>query len=159
MPSNAQSEASRQNGKKSNGPVTAAGKRKSSRNGLRHGIFASTIALEGESRSQCLSLIKALADYYNPEGPVEQILIEKMAAAHWRQTRLWNFERETFAREAAKVRESSGVESPVAVDALAHPAVATAAINQYEMRYDRQFLRALRSLEKLKSRKANLGND
>jgi hypothetical protein len=70
-----------------------------------------------------------------------------------------NFERETFAREAAKVRESSGVDSPVAGDALAQPAVATAAINQYEMRYDRQFLRALRSLEKLKSMKTNLGND
>jgi hypothetical protein len=41
--------ASRANGAKSKGPVTPQGKRNSSRNSTRHGIFAATIVLETEN--------------------------------------------------------------------------------------------------------------
>lgn len=49
MTTRIQAQASKLNGSKSSGPITDAGKTKSSMNGLRHGIRAQRVLLEGES--------------------------------------------------------------------------------------------------------------
>ncbi|MEO1017257.1 MAG: hypothetical protein AAFY56_06130, partial [Pseudomonadota bacterium] len=48
--STARQEASRANGAKSNGPVTAEGKETSSRNAVRHGLLSAAPTLSGEEK-------------------------------------------------------------------------------------------------------------
>jgi len=49
MPIEKQIQASRANGARSRGPTSAQGKKNSSRNALRHGLFAGTVVLQGEA--------------------------------------------------------------------------------------------------------------
>ncbi len=126
MASEKQSAASRANGAKSRGPTTPAGKQKSSRNSLRHGMLARTIVLDGESRDRFNQLHNALTSELNPANTIETQLVREMAIAHWRQMRSWNLGTASISMEVNK--------QPVIVDST---------INQFEMRYDRQFSRAL----------------
>ena len=77
----AQKEASRINGSKSNGPTTLNGKDKSSRNALRHGLTAFELALSNEDAE---AFNNVLADYtaeYLSEGPTKTNLVEQIAFA------------------------------------------------------------------------------
>ena len=76
-----QTRASRANGAKSKGPVTPQGKRNSSRNRTRHGMFADTIVLEGEDKSQFLEMLEDLFAEYQPRTRMESMLVEVLAAA------------------------------------------------------------------------------
>jgi hypothetical protein len=85
--------ASQANGAKSRGPVTARGKRVSSQNSLRHGMLARALLLPGESVDRFSLLYQSFYDELLPRTSIELALIEKMAVAHWRQMRLWSFEK------------------------------------------------------------------
>lgn len=74
-------------GKRSRGPRTERGKKKSSRNAIKHGIF-STVVLPDESPKMYRDMSNALFDYLKPDHSVERILIEKLAANLWRNKRL-----------------------------------------------------------------------
>ncbi len=75
--------ASRENGKKSKGPITTRGKAISSRNGLRYGLYASAVIKGVESRGQFRKLMLELQDYYHPVGPMESYLVEEIGTAIW----------------------------------------------------------------------------
>ena len=60
MRSPKQIEASRINGRRSQGPITPQGKYNSSRNNLRHGLLAQTVVLEKDSEER----FRALLDDY-----------------------------------------------------------------------------------------------
>jgi hypothetical protein len=66
------------------GPRTRAGKERTKRNALRHGIFSDVVVLAGESRRDYMSLLKGLRDTLRPEGTFEELLVEKMAVTVWR---------------------------------------------------------------------------
>ncbi len=152
MPSDKQIEASRLNGAKSRGPVTPEGKRISSRNHLHHGMFARAILLEAESRSRFNALINLLREDLQPESPIEDLLVQKMAAAHWRQTRVWGMETAAIAHDG----KTSDVTDPETRDALSFRA-ASNQMSEYEARCDRQFERSLERFEKFRvARRARL---
>src|SRR5271170_5617823 len=143
MRSDKQIEASRQNGKKSRGPVTAQGRLNSAGNRLTHGLAARTILLKHESPKRLGSLIERLYTEFQPQSYCQELLVEKMIVAQWRQMRLWNYEKSSILREAEKHRQSTGDVSPLDIDALACETGNAARFNQQEMRLDRQFNRAL----------------
>ena len=91
-----QTEASRANGAKSKGPVTPQGKINSSRNSTRHGMFADTIVLEAEEKSQFLELLDDLFEEHQPRTRTETMLVETIAAARWRQERIWGMQKIAF---------------------------------------------------------------
>jgi len=122
--------ASRLNGARSRGPVTESGKRRSSGHNTRHGLLARTLLLDGESRGRFDALLRILNDALQPESPLEHLLVGKMAAAHWRQLRIWNLEREGEHN-----------------------------LNDREMRLDRQFFRALDRYLKLRASTRNIFSD
>jgi hypothetical protein len=155
------SEAARQNGLKSRGPVTERGKSASARNSLRHGLLANTVVLDGESPDRFLSLVSALRREFRPETEVERALVETMAVCRWRQMRLWGMEKAGLAFEIRKQTESPDQEpaiDPATQAALAFQALcdgsrACEVMNRYESRFDRQYNRALERLTELRRKR------
>jgi hypothetical protein len=70
------------------GPRTELGKQRSSRNAIRHGIFSESTLLKGESRSEFESLRIELWEALQPEGKLEELLVDKLASISWRYRRL-----------------------------------------------------------------------
>jgi hypothetical protein len=93
MRSEKQIAASRANGARSRGPKTPEGKARAARNSLRHGLLARAVVLQGESRGKFDTLVCQLNEALRPESAIEHLFVGKMAAAHWRQLRLWELER------------------------------------------------------------------
>jgi hypothetical protein len=90
----ARAEASRRNGRRSRGPITANGKARSSCNAVRHGILTEDLCA-GDSREQCDAFV-ALRDQLRtelaPSSLLESLIVERIAAALWRTRRVLAFE-------------------------------------------------------------------
>jgi hypothetical protein len=157
MSSQRRIEASRANGARSQGPVTAEGKQRSARNAVRHGLLANTVVLADEDPHEFRALVDSFVARLEPADDIELGLVEQMAAAWWRQTRSWAVENRIIDTAAAKA------ETPGPVDRLTHafttlaPGPELALMHRYETRQSRMFQRALHNL--LLLRKQNLPNE
>jgi hypothetical protein len=100
MGSQSKSDAARENGKKSRGPVTPEGKKNSSRNALKHGMTADFV-VPGESEQDFTELRQAHLDTYQPANAVEMDLVQTMALARWRLRRIATLESSLFENELA----------------------------------------------------------
>jgi len=81
-------EASRRNGAKSKGPVTADGKERASKNALKHGLCAtSAVLLNDEDETAFEMLDQSLKADLRPSGPLETLLTSRLAIAAWRMSR------------------------------------------------------------------------
>jgi hypothetical protein len=78
-----QVEANRANALKSTGPKTAEGKSMSRLNATRHGILSREVVLRGENRGErereFASLYRWYREYLEPVGPLEEMLVERVA--------------------------------------------------------------------------------
>lgn len=70
------------------GPRTAHGKRRSSRNAVKHGIFSKLVVIKGESRAEFDAFLKELQESLRPVGALEHLLVEKLALLAWRYRRM-----------------------------------------------------------------------
>ena len=84
---------------KAGGPRTQQGKQRASRNAIKFGIFSTVVILPGESRAEYDRLLARLWEAWQPQGAREEVEVEKMAIATWRQRRL-------FLAESAEIRKS-----------------------------------------------------
>ena len=75
--------ANQQNAQKSTGPTSAEGKTVSSRNALKHGIFAEALIFPGENPSDLAALAEAYRAQFRPQGPVEEKLVEILIRCDW----------------------------------------------------------------------------
>jgi len=80
----AQSEASRRNGARSRGPVTAEGKARASRNALRHGLCSTRSLAPGEDAAALAALRADLLDEAAPRSRLEALLLERLALTFWK---------------------------------------------------------------------------
>jgi hypothetical protein len=147
--------ASRANGARSKGPVTAQGKLNSSRNSTRHGLFAQTIVLEDEKKEEFFTLLNELLDEHQPATPTETIMVEAIAAARWRQDRIWGMQKVAFDHD---VSSSSTPSSPPPLRAVLslHNSPERVRTHElllrYDIAFDRQISRALLRLQQLQDR-------
>jgi hypothetical protein len=86
------------NAKLSHGPVTEAGRLRSSSNSTRHGLASSKLRIiPPEDRDEfdqlCSEMLPALA----PEGPIENHLADLIVFDEWRRIRIRGLENEIFA--------------------------------------------------------------
>jgi hypothetical protein len=88
MTSPDKAKSNKRNAQQSTGPRTAAGKAKSSSNALSHGILSRDLLLPDEDEGQWAELLAQLMTELQPVGTLEQILVERIAVAAWRQRRL-----------------------------------------------------------------------
>lgn len=100
--------SSRANGAKSRGPKTPEGKRITAMNGLRHGLAAKTVVLATESQAGFDELHQACIEQFQPRTKFESYLVLEMAAAKWRQSRIWSVE--TAALELEMDRQHPQIE-------------------------------------------------
>jgi hypothetical protein len=145
MPTEKQRAASRANGAKSRGPVTAAGKQISAKNALRNTLLARTVVLDYENRERFHELLHAFREELNPQTTIEDIMVQKLVVAHWRQLRIWGMEKSTLLHEVNQ-QHNLGNADPPARDAAALRSSGVS-LNHFEMRFDRQFAATLRRLE------------
>jgi hypothetical protein len=98
--SQAKLEANRANAQLSTGPVTPAGKARSSANAISHGIFSRAVLLPGEDRAALAALRSSVLRRMNPHDPMELNLVEQYVTAAWRLQRLLKAEQETYLDQA-----------------------------------------------------------
>jgi len=79
--------ANRQNAKNSTGPRTEAGKRRSRRNALRHGLTAETVIGVHEDAAAYRALQRAVSADYRPQTNFETELIGRLVSLLWRLRR------------------------------------------------------------------------
>ena len=144
-------ESSRANGARSKGPKTPEGKARSSLNALRHGMLATVVVLPGESEEVFLQLFSGYVECLAPRNSVEYTLVEKMAAACWRERRGMAIEK-TLLGEALN-RQPAGNSFVRLTEAFKAAASAPelALIHRYETRLDRIYHRALHNLSLLRN--------
>lgn len=83
-----QVKANQANSKKSTGATSDEGKAVIATNALKHGLFAQRLILSDENMDEYAQLIHGLVISLNPVGTLEQLLVEKIAIATWKQLRL-----------------------------------------------------------------------
>jgi len=147
MPTERQSESARINGAKSHGPKSAEGKKKSSRNALRHGCTAGhTILLACEDRGDFNRMRKGYDAMYKPVTMEEGNLVDEMFAAAWRLRRATTIETALIdlevINEEPKVKEKfdtfdGGILLASAFRSLADESRSLALILRYEARLRR----------------------
>lgn len=87
--------ANRANARKSTGPRTPEGKARSSRNALKHGLLARHAIIRddpAEDRDAFDELLNQLTAEYQPVGPTQRLLVERIAVCYWRLRRALRYE-------------------------------------------------------------------
>jgi hypothetical protein len=160
MRTEAQIQASRLNGAKSRGPVTPAGKRNSARYSTRNGLLARSLSLQTEDPAQLRKLLDDHCAEFQPGTISEQLLVESMVIALWRQLRVRVADKVTVdlqtnvEGENPPAYEHSGAAvTAAAFRSLADNSRSLGMLNLQEIRFDRQYHRALRTLLQLQDRR------
>jgi hypothetical protein len=137
MTSSAQLESNRRNAHFSTGPVTTAGKEKSSRNAFKHGLASRQIVLAHEDPADFEQLHSDLGADHRPAGATEEMLVFELAIAWWRLRRARSVEAE-YLRVLAKHSSDQAIARQIADSGAGAIEVATA---------ERSWRRALSQLQ------------
>jgi hypothetical protein len=89
------------------GPVTVAGKAKSSLNALTHGLTANTPLLPGEDAGEFRRFVWDIVEDLAPHGPAQAELAHRAALLMWKRRRVNDAEREVLYRLEDEVREEA----------------------------------------------------
>ena len=104
MTSPAKIQANRRNALRSTGPRTVAGKTVSSKNAMRHGLLSTDALLRDEDAAEFASFREQLESQLAPCGPLEEILVDRIAMSVWRLGRVHRLEASMFAYRIASAQ-------------------------------------------------------
>jgi hypothetical protein len=149
-PTPAQSEASRLNGARSDGPATPAGKARSAMNGVRHGLTGRTFFLLPDEDPEEFAAHEAswLAEW-RPRDAAERDLAELAIRALWREIRADRMEAQILADLFGANSLAGEVERRV-MKAAAMKALST--LLRYRGQIEREYASAMRDLNALRRR-------
>jgi len=86
---------------KSTGPRTPQGKARVSRNAVKHGLLTAHITLgtddPDDDPADFKVLLDGLMDQFQPQHPLERLLVERIAGCYWRLRRAYRFESKSVA--------------------------------------------------------------
>jgi hypothetical protein len=158
-----QIEAARANGARSKGPVTEAGKQKSSLNNLKHGLDSKIVVLNGEDGEYYVRFTAEYMDHYDPQTPVERDLVNDIVSARWRINRAMamqtasldlEVDRQRKAVEAEFIKTDEPTRCALAFAKLTGEGPSFTALDRHEARLRRTIEKATAQLEALqKARK------
>src|SRR5438309_6030883 len=102
--------ANQENARRSTGPRTPEGKARVQHNALKHGLLAKEVIVpvgdEQEKRVEFELLLDDLWQHYAPVGPIEAMLVDKIAVADWRPRRATRAEVGELSLEFSKAAGS-----------------------------------------------------
>ncbi len=143
-------ESNRRNSQKSTGPKTATGKKRVSRNAVRHGFFSKFLLIQHpggkESQSEYNDFYDGVRKHYQPVGWLEEAWGEKIAVWSWRLRHLIRFESGQIA--LALARHSYDLQQSRADD-LAEPDSVPSSSPEIDAMTDHLFLPETEELDKL----------
>ncbi|MBL8210922.1 MAG: hypothetical protein JNK87_09435 [Bryobacterales bacterium] len=156
-PHDRRAETSPENGAKSKGPKTDAGKKKSAANSLKHGLYSRDIVLATEKQSEYDALQREFLDSFAPATLEEHELVIDMVHARWRMRRVERHEQGLLNLEMSRALRDAPSEfeamDAVTLEALAIQRLsATPAlenINRMAQRFERTYFRCREALLKL----------
>ncbi len=125
------------------GPRTELGKRRSSQNATKYSLYSKELLLKGESAAQFLDLLHGMQEYHQPQGTVEEILVDRLATLLWRGRR-------PVRAESAEIKDDIG--SGVFADQEAWPVPVGVNLDRrlrFEVHISREFARTLNQLLEL----------
>jgi hypothetical protein len=139
-------EINRANAQHSTGPITEAGKQRSSLNALRHGLTGQLVVMPNEDREAYESHLRSFSAEYEPRGATEAHLVQSLADVSWRLNRVAALETNLLTLTFA----------PVAlVDGVTAQSKALCNLSMHSQRLSRQFERTVAQLRDIqKARRA-----
>jgi len=164
--SQARRAAARANGAKSHGPVTPEGKAKSALNAVTHGLTATGLVLTTESKEKYNALLASYHDECDPQGPIENALVEQIASAQWLHRRslemitaLLDVTMDRMEKEISEEFEhiDNAARTALAFAKQADESGTLALLNRYATRHARDYHRALDKLGQIQSDRPDMG--
>lgn len=164
MTSDKQVQANQRNARNSTGPRTPEGKAAVRHNALLHGLLSREVLLPGEDYATLNELYKRLSSELKPVGELENLLVDKITATHWRLRRLGRVEADLF-NPASYQGIGLGLQS-IAYNTSpgstftrdANGANAFSKLSRYETALERSLYRALHELQRLQSARRTEGS-
>jgi hypothetical protein len=161
--SDKQIEANRRNARKSTGPVTPEGKAAVRHNALKHGLLAREAVIAGgafaESEQDFETFLAGLHDDLDPQGSLEELLVEQIGICYWRLRRALRADTREFEYALSRhLDRPPGINlkgEPVnpRPEWMPHPQTLDT-FTRYEKTIHNQLQRALDNLARLQSRRA-----
>ena len=116
--------------------------------GIRHGLAAGSLMLPGESEADFQALLDSYETEHKPSTPTEKALVSELAIATWRLRRLYRIEAGLYKLKGEK-RDDAG-----RLELLGNSNdKALAILARQEARLERSFYKALRELQRIRSRR------
>ncbi len=103
MTTQMQIETNRRNSRSSTGPKTRTGRAASKMNAMKHGLLAEQVTVRGEDPVEFAGVLESLIDEFQPQGPLEEQLVERVAACMWRLRRLYRVEAGILTHESLTI--------------------------------------------------------
>ena len=125
MTSLKQIEANRRNAQHSTGPRTEAGKQRSSRNAVRHGLTAETVIGPLEDAEDYQAFEETITAGFDAETAVERELILRLARLLWRLRRATSIGESDQARDRRSGHHHRTIVGSVRVPLINHRVVGT----------------------------------
>jgi hypothetical protein len=107
MASDKQIIANQKNARRSTGPRTESGKRRSRRNAIRHGLTAETVIDILEDPADYRAFERAIKSDYSPQTAIEGQLVTRLACLLWRLRRAVTIESGLLSIQAVMIRDHS----------------------------------------------------
>jgi len=159
-------EINRANSLHSTGPITEAGKQRSSLNALRHGLTGQIVVMPSDDLEAYQRHLAAFADEYHPNGATEAQLVQAMADSSWRLNRVTALEANILTLAAARQPDPIASAPSQVQEAMALAASyeaqskALANLSLHSTRLSRQFEKTVAQLRDLqKTRLAHEEHD
>jgi hypothetical protein len=151
--------ANRENAKKSSGPKTEEGKKRSALNGSRHNLTGAAYVMSDEDRQAFDKFSGPFIAAFKPADPAEHSFAHLVAVAHWRLNRVHAIEENTFSMGHFTRASDVSADHPELHHALTQARVFDLKgetfrnLSIYEQRIAREMNRHLRNLFLLQDRR------
>jgi hypothetical protein len=149
----------RENARKSTGPKTDAGKKRSSLNALRHGLTAQVVVLPCEDLAAYDRFTKAFHDELKPVGMLETQLTQSIADDYWRLNRAKAIEQNMYTlalheRADSIITDHPEIHSALVIAKAVHDQIKTlATLSLHQNRIHRAVLSSTEQLERIQTKR------
>ena len=143
--------------KSKGGPKTTEGKAISKYNAIKHGLLSKEVLVDGEDEKTLLELNQSVHDQFQPVGPIEKMLVDRVVSNLWRLRRAVFVETATMNWYRADInlfpigQDDEQQERQNVKNMLSNESIET--ILRYETTIERSIFRALHELERIQAKR------